>query len=352
MTPYLILLLFVSVTAYIGRIAVDMNIRRSSLALVWAALVCFAGLRDIGVGTDTGTYISIFNAHEELGSVFNNTDFLYYILAWLARLISDSYWALLFLIATITVTIYLTTIIRIVKRYETGIYLYIALGIYTFFFNAARQSIAASICFAALPFIFQRKIAFYILLVLLASTFHRSALIAIPLYWLASQEIRWTRLVWLGLATAFLVGFLSQFVSLSAELLSDKYASYAEVNEGGGKLTVAFLVGQGALLYCFKNYVSDSDGLYKRLLNIYLIGLVPAVASTLSSVNPSGLLRLQLYFCQVSIIMWPMFFRSIKFYLDYIILSFLFFVLTIIYFILTTINFGNLAPYTINISIF
>ena len=46
--------------------------------------------------------------------------------------------------------------------------------------------------------------------------------------------------------------------------------------------------------------------------NIYLIGLVPALASTLSGVNPSGLLRLHLYFSSVAILMWPMVFLQLR----------------------------------------
>lgn len=50
---------------------------------------------------------------------------------------------------------------------------------------------------------------------------------------------------------------------------------------------------------------------FSRLLNIYLIGLIPVVAATLSNVNPSGILRLHIYFSQVALILWSMYFLSL-----------------------------------------
>lgn len=352
MTPYLLLLLFVTVTAYAGRCSGDRGVRRVSLVIVGAVLVGFAGLRDRRVGTDTGTYLMHFYASGDFSIVFERTDFGYYILSWFARSLSDSYAVLLMLIASIVVTAYLFAIVRLSKRYETAIYVFVALSVYTFFFNGARQGIAAAICFAALPFLLERRVWPYIGLVLLATSFHRTALIALPLYWMASREVRWTRLLGLGVATAAAVGFLGVFVPLAAELLSDKYAQYAEVGEGGGEVWVTFFVGQGALLYGLKNYVPDPDGRYARLLNIYLVGLVPSLASTLSSVDPSGLLRLHLYFSPVSILLWPMVFQSIKTPFERTLLSMGFLMITFAFFVLTTSTFSKLSPYYLNSSVF
>lgn len=352
MTPYLLLLLFVTVTAYAGRRSGNRLIQRASLVLVGAMLVGFAGLRDSRVGTDTGTYLRHFNASEDFSIVFEQTDFSYYLISWLARSFSDSFAVLLLLIAAIVVTAYVSTVVRLVKRYDIAIYLFVTLSVYTFFFNGARQGIAAAICFAAVPFLLERRLWPYVGFVLLAATFHRTALIALPVYWFASHEVRWTRLLGLSVATAVAVGFLGVFVNVAANFLGDKYAQYAEVSEGGGEVWVTFLIVQGALLYWFKNYVSDLDGRYARLLNIYLVGLVPSLASVLSSADPSGPLRLHLYFSPISILLWPMVFQSIKNTFDRAILSIVSFIMTLLFFVLTTSTFSNLYPYYFNSSVF
>lgn len=352
MIPYIILLAFVTITAYFGRRYGNNFIRHLSIFIVAIALILFAGLRDFRVGTDTGTYVMHFNASDSFSIVSERQDTGYYLLSWLARWFSDSYSMLLIMIALIVVPCYLSTIVRVVRRYETAVFLFITLGAYTFFFNGARQGIAAAICFLAIPFLLQRRLWPYIALIGIAITFHRTALIAIPLYWIASSEIRIQRLAILGIATAISVVFLNVFVNLATELLSDKFANYAEVGEGGGEIWVAFLVSQGILLYFFKWIVPDRDGWYARLLNIYLAGLVPALASTLSGVNPSGVLRLHLYFSSMAILLWPMVFVQIRASDSKFLLAIGFFTVTLVFFIMTTSAFSKLIPYRLNTSIF
>ena len=352
MTSYLLLLFFVVVVAYLGRRSGSKPLRRASLALVTLTLIAFAGLRDYRVGTDTGNYVRMFGFSESFESVTEQeTEIGYNFLAWLARNFSDSYSALLLLIAAVAVVCYVPTIVRLTRRYETGLYLYITLGTYTFSFNGARQGIAAAICFAALPFLLQRRWLPYLLMVGAAALFHQTAWIALVLYPLASARVNWQRLLLLGAGTVVLVAFLQVFVGFAATLLDDRFAAYAEESDGGGMIWVAFLLGQGALLYLFKGRVHDPERYYVRLLNIYLIGLVPALASTLSGVNPSGLLRLHLYFSSVAILMWPMVFLQLRSVSPRALIAFGFMVVTMLFFLLTTSTFSGLTPYRLNAEI-
>lgn len=352
MLPYLFLIFSVTVLGYLGRRSGDRFLRGASLVVVGGALVLFAGLRDRQIGTDTGTYIRHFHASDTLDIVSERQDFGYYLLSWVARSLSDNYAVLLTLIALVVVSCYLAAITRLVKRYETAIYLFVALSIYTFSFNGARQGMAAAICFFAIPFLLERRLWPYLAFVAVAATFHRTALIALPLYWIATPHVRWQRLAVLGVATAVTVAFLGIFVGLAADLLSDRYARYGEAGEGGGEVWVTYLVGQGALLYWFKRVVPDTDGRYARLLNVYLVGLVPAVASTVASVDPSGLLRLHLYFSSTAIVLWPMVFQQFGTTALRGLLAIAFVAVTLAFFILTTSTFSGLAPYRLNTSIF
>lgn len=312
MLPYIYLLFFASATAYLSRLYFAKDIQRVFLSLIALTLVLFAGLRNYTVGTDTHTYVSIFNRVNEFGDVFFHIDFGFYFLVWLARLFTKEYFLPLLIIATIIVICYLTTILRVVKRYETALYLFIAVEGYLFFFNGARQGLAAAVCFLAIPFILERRFWPYLIFVLIATTFHRTALITIPLYWLASPTVNKKRLFYLIIITGIVIVGLKSFVGLATDIFSDKYANYAEAGKGGGEITMIFLLVQGGILYYIKQYVPDEKGTYPRLLNIYLIGLVPVVAGVLSNVNPSGILRFKLYFCASSILLWPMFFEQVK----------------------------------------
>ncbi|WP_084227654.1 EpsG family protein [Lysobacter sp. A03] len=351
MIPYLLLLVAVVTTAYFGRRSGHSILRKVSLLVVGLILTLFAGLRDFRVGTDTGNYVRQFMRSESFSAAMERrTEFGFNLLTWVARSISDSYNVMLLMIAAIVVICYVSTIIKLTRRYETAIFLFIAIGIYTFFFNGARQGIAAAICFMAIPFLLERRAAAYFTLVALGATFHQTALIAAPLYYLASDRAGWKRVLALALATVIVVLFLQVFVGFAASVLDDKYAAYAEQGEGGGQIWVIFLVCQGVMLYMFKTAVRDPN--YVRLLNIYLIGLVLALASTISSVNPSGLLRLHLYFSSTAIVMWPMVFGQFRNTPLRGVMALGFLAVTISFYVLTTSAFSNLVPYRASAGMF
>lgn len=352
MLPYICLLLFIVITAYFSRLYFAEKLQKVFLIIIALVLVLFAGLRNYTVGTDTHTYLAIFNRMNEFEDVFSHIDFGFYILVWLARQITTEYFLPLLFTAAIIVACYLTAIQRLVKNYETALYLFIAVEGYLFFFNGARQGLAAAVCFLAIPFILERKLWPYLALVLIATTFHRTALITIPLYWLASPTVDKRRLIYLAIATIVMFVSLKSFVRLATELFSDKYANYAEAGKGGGVITMLFLLGQGALLYYAKQFIPDEKGTYSRLLNIYLIGLVPVVAGVLSNVNPSGILRFKLYFCATAILLWPMFFEQIKDVSQKLFIGYIFIIITSAYFYMTTSTFSNLTPYILNQELF
>lgn len=348
MTPYLLLLFAVVIIAYLGRRYGSRSLQLISLSLIVLLLIVFAGLRDRLVGTDTSSYVSIFGEVNSFSDIWRTTEVGFNVLMLLAKSISTNYAAMLILIASITVSLYVSAITHMTKRYETALFLFITLGAYTFAFNGARQAIAAAICFFALPWLLKRKPIGYFLWIALAFSFHHSALIAAPLYLLATPRTGWRQLSAIAVATAAAIVFLKVFVQLAAELLNDRYVSYAVASEGGGVVVSTFLVIQGLVFFLLKEKVVDTNGNYQRLLNIYLIGFIPVIAAVVSNVNPSGLLRLHPYFAYTAILLWPMIFQSIKNQHERNVLGFAFILFYITFFYMTTSAFSDLAPYVIN----
>lgn len=352
MTPYLILLIIIVAIACAGRRYGSKGVKYLSVGIIVLFLVLFAGLRYRTVGTDTGNYLHMFESVNYINDIWQTNEYGYNAIMVLASVVSGNYATLLIFIALIVVTCYVSTIVQLTKRYETALFLFITSGAYTFFFNGARQGIAAAICFIAIPFLLDRKPTQYFLLIALAFTFHNTALIAAPLYFLAVPRVGWKQLAIVTVVTVVTIVFLAVFVQLAADLLNDRYAEYAVASEGGGKVMATFIVAQGAGLFLLRKKVVDLNGNYARLLNIYLLGIVPVIASVVSGVNPSGLLRLHPYFAYTSILLWPMFFQRIKNNNYKLILSFVFLLFFIIFYYMTTSGFSNLAPYRINKDIF
>lgn len=346
MTPYILVMILTVAIAHFGRISNDTVTRRFSIGAVTFALVAFAGLRSVRVGTDTGAY-KYFFTRSQIPGALDGVESGFRVLLWGIRSWTDSFPAVLLATALIVIGLYIVTILRTTPRYETAIFVYLTLGTFTFFFNGARQGIAAAICFAALPFVLQRRPFAYLSVIALASLFHQTAWIAAIIYIVASPRVGFARLALLAGATILTVAFLQIFVNFAADLLDDKYVVYAEAGEGGGVVWVAFLVCQGVALYMFRNVVRPSREYYDRLLNIYLFGLVPALASTISGVNPSGVLRLHIYFSSVSILLWPVVFYYLNHSPNRFIISLGFLSVAFLFFVLSTSSFSDLTPYSL-----
>lgn len=91
------------------------------------------------------------------------------------------------------------------KDPELSFVMYICLGLYTFMVQGLRQSIAMSICLFAIEFIKKRKIIPFVLLVLLAFTFHQSAIVFLLAYFLYGFKINLkTMILGLGIAGVLL----------------------------------------------------------------------------------------------------------------------------------------------------
>lgn len=348
MIPYLILLIVVWAIAYVGRQSLSTGIRYASIGAVILLLVLFAGLRDRAVGTDTGNYVYWFEIVNSYADNWSTTEIGYRGLTALSATLSNNYAILLILIALLAVSSYITTIVKLNRQYDISIFLLVTSGCYTFFFNGARQGIAASICFLALPWLLKRRPIPYFLLVGTAALFHHTALIAGPLYFLARPTFSRMQIAVYVVGLFLAVELLPFFVHFVSENIDNKYANYADRSEGGGIITVIFLTIQGAALFLLRKIIDDREGCYTRLLNIYLIGLLPSIAAVLSNVNPSGILRLHLYFSQAGILLWPMLFENFRRTPLRDMFMFAFFLIGVTFFVLTTNRFGDLVPYQLN----
>lgn len=353
MTPYAILLVLAIVIAYLGRIPRSSAIRHFSIGTVSGMLILFAGLRDSRVGSDTGSYVHAFRLSESYTAATEfDLEIGFLILGWLSRSISESYAALLLAVASISVACYMRTITKLVPRYETAIFLFITLGVYTFSFNTARQGIAAAICFFAVPYLLERRWRPYVALVAVATLFHQTALIALPLYLVAGRTLGGKQLIMIAAGSMITVASLRNIVDLASSMVDGKFATYGEAGEGGGAVFAVFLIAQGAVLYLLKGRFRGTDDTYARLLNLYLVGLVPVVASVLASVNASGVLRLHMYFTPMAMLLWPKVFKTFDDAPTRGLFAIGFCAVMLSFFTLTTTTFGGLTPYLSSTEIF
>lgn len=109
--------------------------------------------------------------------------------------------------------------------------MFITLSLYTFMTQAIRQAIAMCICLYAIEYCKKRKFVKFLLLVLLAITFHTSAIFFIPIYFLYGIPLNKISFLLSMLIGGILLVASPQIISLANEWYGSEY--YRVVDSGG-----------------------------------------------------------------------------------------------------------------------
>ena len=162
----------------------------SILALQMALI---AGLRSYNVGWDTRSYTGFFSraVNYDLGFIFTNDVELekgYVLLEYFTSKISTNPTVIFLIIAIF----YCFSVGRFIYRNSKdpilSYVIFISMGFYTFSMTALRQTVAIGIILFSFEFVKKRKFIPFLLLVLLASTFHYSALVFLPFYFIGYKK--------------------------------------------------------------------------------------------------------------------------------------------------------------------
>lgn len=160
-------------------------------AVLFGVVIFFCGLRS-GIA-DTPAYISEFenavNSISQLDIDAIQKDKGYVILEVLFKqFISDDFHLWLLLIAIISGVAIMYTLYKYSIDFGMSFFLFIASTQFTWLVNGMRQFVAVCLIFAAITFMLEKRWWQYILIVLLASTIHGTAVIMIPFYFIAQWK--------------------------------------------------------------------------------------------------------------------------------------------------------------------
>lgn len=117
----------------------------------------------------------------------------------------ENYLLVFAIYAFVTVFLFLLAIYESSDDFPLSFFLFMALGYYFQTFSTVRYYLALAIALYSMKFVLRKQWGRFLALVLLGSAFHKSLLVVIPLYFLAT--LRWKK--WqLGLAALFCSTFL------------------------------------------------------------------------------------------------------------------------------------------------
>ncbi len=344
MIPYFILLLVVVLLALVAKKAKnDKILYHSVIFFIFLLPVLFAGLRDGSVGTDTNNYIGMFQSDR----VYSSLEIGYLLLQETTRLFSNEYWVLLTLIAAIVVFFYYKTILILSRNHTISIFVFITLGTYLFFFNGARQGLAAAIFSFAIVAVVNKDYKKYYLWVAVAFLFHKSVLVTLPFYYLLRKKYSLKNLVILLGSLLIMVLVFSQLLTVLPDAMTSRYSQYIDRGRGGGLLLTIFHVIILSYFIFMRQYISRSQkGIYDIYLNMVTIfTLIFVIVSVLGlDVN---LLRMSLYFSLGSILIWPIIFKTMRKKLKPLVMLF-FIIGHLMFFYIYIGKMSNLYPFSFN----
>lgn len=257
-------------------------------------LVLVSGLRS-GIG-DTSTYrwsfelipYGFFDYAKQI--ILNNTsDGGFSILgAFIKNFISDDSQVYFFILSAITLTLIFQTFYKYCGLLEVGVFTFITNGAYLVTMNGVRQYLVSSILFASFPLIYKKKFVVYVLLVLLMSTMHASALVFIPLYFLVNLPA-WGK----GSKILFIGGIISYiFYPITSQVfmlfLSDtQYSHYGDSLLGGdaGSNIIRMFVAVVPIVlsYIFREKIRVREKYFNIMLNFSILNFIFMMLSSASS---------------------------------------------------------------------
>ncbi|MCR6110902.1 EpsG family protein [Bacillus sp. A301a_S52] len=262
-----------------GRVPVQPNIVLAFLAL--ACLVAVSGLRS-NIG-DTYFYRHAFETNDFTWEIIKEgKDQGFGVLQMLLKNVTDDGQVLIFIMSFFTLTLIVGVLYKYSRVFELSLYVFIASGMFLVSMNGMRQYLAAAIIFAGTKFLLEGNFFKYAALVLLASTFHQSAIILLPVYFVVRREAwSWSSLAFIFVGTGAAFGY-EYFSEMFFSAISDtQYGGYSEFEEGGANIVrVAVAASPLVLAYFGRARLRELFPKSDYLVNLALLGTVFMLIST------------------------------------------------------------------------
>ena len=283
--------------------------------VTFSVIIFFAGLRS-GV-EDTWTYIDMFkeyplwpDAYKFITDPSAREPGFRIFTVLIKTYISQDYQPWLFIIASISGICIMYPLYKYSCNYGMSVFLFMVSCQFIWLLNGIRQFLVVAILFACTPLILNKKPIPYIIIVLILSTFHKSALIMIPAYFIVDSE-PWSKRTMLFIACIILaMVFTSQFTGLLDTVVenTDYASSMAEFKDtDDGTKPIRILVESIPIIIAFlyKDRIKEKlTPIIKISINMSLIAIGVYI---ISKIARSGIMlgRLPIYFSLYNLILLP-----------------------------------------------
>lgn len=281
----------------------EKNKDRSFYLIVSLAFLCFiTSFRGYDIGNDTHAYYRFFeNIVNGVDNVDERIEPGYRFLNLIIAQFSVNY--TVFLLITSLILFY--ALYRYIKSYGFSDKLYVVLFwcfSYVAYVSPLRQSLALSIALLSMPLLFTKRSYLFIIPVLLAATFHKTAIVCLA--YLLFIYFRPTSKRIMLLVCSLVLLMLSGAVSGLNDYMDDYYARYLSVQSGMVAAIFNTLMGLTPLLLDKTTDQNHVNGISPKMYSFLRWSSVSYSALYLMSIYSSGMGRLAYYFLPMMLSYW------------------------------------------------
>ncbi len=276
-------------------------------------LIFTMGFRVIGVGVDDVTYERIFSTVRQIGPIqhFLNTTMEpgYLILNYIVGLFTDDFQIMILVIATIGIYLFYKAFEYERKNVNLFLTIFLFSTIFYFYYiGIIRLFLAASITAYALRFVMEKKTLKYVICIIIATTFHYSALFMIFLVYFSTEKEEKPRsmkniILLVAIAMPIAIYFASQVIFPS---MGDRYGSKTVV----GNFNFALSQFQNLpivliTIWLYKDMAKENKNIRIYII-LYAMAIVISIYSTVLKIG-----RMQWYLNIAICIILPVIIRAV-----------------------------------------
>lgn len=198
------------------------------------------------------------------------------------------------------------------KKYSVSIWLsillFINIGGYYDSFNITRQIMASSIIFLGSKYLYERKFFKYLIVVLLAASFHRTSVFMIPFYFVLNMKFTIKKvlaLLTVSSVSSFYIGYIINFVQRFF------YGVYTAQSYGmtGLKFTNA-IIPIAIMIYVVSN--KSKLDLHNNIENIWINSAIFYTFFSIIGLNVQMVQRMSYFFLPYVLMLIPVFVSRVK----------------------------------------
>lgn len=272
-------------------------------------LALVAGFRDVSLFMDSDNYITAF-----YGDINEKFEWTFVSIVAFSSMISNTPFFMFFIYAILGVLIKIYAIQNLTKLQFLSLAIYISYFYILHDMTQIRAGVASGIFLIGIQYLEGRNLLKYSIICLLAISFHYSAILIIPLYFISPNKInKWLWFSFIPLSYLYhIAGFtLSTFIPMiPIPIVQDLWKIYQFRMTADLNLTInIFNIGQllRCCIACFILYYSSllekENKYFNLLLKIYILGIISFV---LFADIPDIAFRVSQFLLIVEIILIPL----------------------------------------------